>query len=589
MQFLIQPRTMALMAGVGFLATTVAFGCGEDGQDGAPTLVQQMDAGDECEYGGTEIVTGFDRSGDGDIDDVTDSVVICDGAPGTDGVDGESGGEGSDALVTTSIEEPGSNCEYGGVRVDRGVDEDGSGDLSSDEIEDTQFMCTRAPCATGEPLFFDIDTSGLPDRYADGFTYVAPVETDAEIADVEAFDPTGGETEVETHWNEDEEQIEFEHIEGEDSVELTLIATDGCDISIDSVRLGPWEPAVGDLYAAHMASGFDELEVSDGDADLGEVSTFEVVGPEETPWGDYELEFSEGISTVATAPLLELDPFDEELVIAYEDDGDIEFGIHSVDTSEPDSDQFRMRFSHTDEDLDEVDLYMVDEDEETELLFDDVDFGETTDAEQFDADDDSYLGLDTEDDGEVDVMFEDVVGDLEEAANFEVFVVQQPAGLHWLVAHDYDSGDTQMYVDRESLDELEFDSEPDIELETDDDAEDTIHVSGCGTVGDITMDIDLSHNWYSTNITVYLENPAGDEYPLWSEGAQVGGDGDNLIGNFNNTIDPDAGFSAVEDDPVPISVFNGDNADGDWTLRVWNDSGFTEGTLNSWQLNIGCF
>lgn len=47
-------------------------------------------------------------------------------------------------IVDVSEEEPGENCEAGGTRVDIGDDQNGDGELSDDEIEQTQYNCDNS-------------------------------------------------------------------------------------------------------------------------------------------------------------------------------------------------------------------------------------------------------------------------------------------------------------------------------------------------------------------------------------------------------------------------------------------------------------
>ena len=62
----------------------------------------------------------------------------------------------AEKLMTAQPEAPGSNCQYGGQRLDTGLDLDGNGVLAGAEISSTQFVCNGAPGATG-----DAGTPGL--------------------------------------------------------------------------------------------------------------------------------------------------------------------------------------------------------------------------------------------------------------------------------------------------------------------------------------------------------------------------------------------------------------------------------------------
>jgi ELWxxDGT repeat protein len=64
-----------------------------------------------------------------------------DGADGQNGADGQDGANGQTSLMSTSFEAPGANCPTGGTRVVTGIDDNGNNALSTDEIDDTIFIC----------------------------------------------------------------------------------------------------------------------------------------------------------------------------------------------------------------------------------------------------------------------------------------------------------------------------------------------------------------------------------------------------------------------------------------------------------------
>src|SRR5580698_550365 len=51
-------------------------------------------------------------------------------------------------LTTATAEPPGSNCPYGGTRVDVGVDRNGNGILDPSEIQSTFYVCAAEPLAS---------------------------------------------------------------------------------------------------------------------------------------------------------------------------------------------------------------------------------------------------------------------------------------------------------------------------------------------------------------------------------------------------------------------------------------------------------
>ena len=107
---------------------------GKDGQDGT----NGVDGKD-----GTNGVDGKDGTNGVDGKDGTNGSNGSDGVNGKDGVNGEAGVPGKSSLVRSSHELAGDNCAYAGVRVESGLDQNGDGMLSDDEVDaaQTQFLC----------------------------------------------------------------------------------------------------------------------------------------------------------------------------------------------------------------------------------------------------------------------------------------------------------------------------------------------------------------------------------------------------------------------------------------------------------------
>lgn len=99
-----------------------------------------------CPQGGVSIEIGLDSNQNGELDDneVQHEYEVCNGVDGSDGSDGENGTDGLNglnSLIETSEELPGANCSYGGIRIDVGLDNDGSGILDSGEVDQTRYVC----------------------------------------------------------------------------------------------------------------------------------------------------------------------------------------------------------------------------------------------------------------------------------------------------------------------------------------------------------------------------------------------------------------------------------------------------------------
>ena len=103
---------------------------GYSGDDGRSVLVESGSA-DECPEGGIEYTFGYDSDGDGEIDDIIDSDVIC------DGTDGDAGDDGHSVLVET--DDAGEVCPAGGSSYTFGYDSDGDGEI--DDVLTTDVVC----------------------------------------------------------------------------------------------------------------------------------------------------------------------------------------------------------------------------------------------------------------------------------------------------------------------------------------------------------------------------------------------------------------------------------------------------------------
>lgn len=110
------------------------------------TLVATVDepAGANCTYGGTAVHAGLDLNNNSvlDPDEVTTTAYVCTGAPGSAGGPGPAGPA---ALVSTATEPAGPNCTFGGVAVSTGTDTDGDGALAPGEVQSTVYVCTPPP------------------------------------------------------------------------------------------------------------------------------------------------------------------------------------------------------------------------------------------------------------------------------------------------------------------------------------------------------------------------------------------------------------------------------------------------------------
>lgn len=122
----------------------------------SPVLVR-IDAelpGEHCAAGGAAILTGTDANDNGALDDeeivAAQTKYVCNGTigqpgqPGQPGEKGDAGVGGHNALTVLTAEPAGPNCQFGGTKVEAGLDLDDSGTLSADEITNTSYVCDRS-------------------------------------------------------------------------------------------------------------------------------------------------------------------------------------------------------------------------------------------------------------------------------------------------------------------------------------------------------------------------------------------------------------------------------------------------------------
>ncbi|MHC4406333.1 MAG: C25 family cysteine peptidase, partial [Planctomycetota bacterium] len=116
----------------------------------------------------------------------------------------------------------------------------------------------------------------------------------------------------------------------------------------------------------------------------------------------------------------------------------------------------------------------------------------------------------------------------------------------------------------------------------------TLEVAGAATVGDLNVSLDVSHT-YDGDLAAYLISPLGTRVELFS---YVGGWGDN----FTDTVFDDEADASIADAEAPftgsfrpegrLSMFDGQNPNGTWTLEITDAMSWDVGTLNHWSLEI---
>jgi subtilisin-like proprotein convertase family protein len=121
-------------------------------------------------------------------------------------------------------------------------------------------------------------------------------------------------------------------------------------------------------------------------------------------------------------------------------------------------------------------------------------------------------------------------------------------------------------------------------------ASSTILVEGFDLIDDVNVTLNISQT-IDSSAQVFLIGPSGTAIQLF---AGVGASGSNFT---NTTLDDEAAiaisagsapFSGTFRPLTPLSLFDGQNPNGAWTLQFTNLSA-TSGTLNSWSLTLANF
>ena len=140
-------------------------GTGES--DGLSTLFlsSQEPPGGNCSSGGVKLVSGLDSNRNGTLDAVEIGGLpsyVC---------NGEKGADGTNALLRVAEEAAGTNCPYGGQKIEAGVDDNGDGILSIDEVDQTNFVCNGAagpPGSVGGTSLINLVDEAPGDNCAEG-------------------------------------------------------------------------------------------------------------------------------------------------------------------------------------------------------------------------------------------------------------------------------------------------------------------------------------------------------------------------------------------------------------------------------------
>lgn len=129
---------------IAFLLVACEGPAGPNGPTGSNGMVSTADEppGANCENGGTKIEIGVDSNGNGVLDpsEITKTSYVCNS-------------EGTNALVSASPEPAGTNCPFGGTKIETGLDTNHDSTLDPSEVDAsaTTYVCVLGPSGALSP------------------------------------------------------------------------------------------------------------------------------------------------------------------------------------------------------------------------------------------------------------------------------------------------------------------------------------------------------------------------------------------------------------------------------------------------------
>ncbi|NJX16719.1 proprotein convertase P-domain-containing protein [Tamlana crocina] len=115
-----------------------------------------------------------------------------------------------------------------------------------------------------------------------------------------------------------------------------------------------------------------------------------------------------------------------------------------------------------------------------------------------------------------------------------------------------------------------------------------INVSDSFSISDVNVTIDISHTW-NDDLDIYLISPSGTNIELSTDNGGSRDDYNNVTFDDNspNTLpNGNSDLSGFYRPEEALSALNGEDSNGNWTLRVIDDASGDGGTINSITLNL---
>ena len=129
--------------------SVVSLDVAEDEESAILVETEGREADVYCPEGGADIFLGTDFDGDGKLstNEITTSTKVChgqqglSGPQGQSGQDGENGFNGNSSLVNLTALSPGIPCQFGGIQIQSGIDNDQNQFLDEEEVQTTAHIC----------------------------------------------------------------------------------------------------------------------------------------------------------------------------------------------------------------------------------------------------------------------------------------------------------------------------------------------------------------------------------------------------------------------------------------------------------------
>lgn len=116
----------------------------------------------------------------------------------------------------------------------------------------------------------------------------------------------------------------------------------------------------------------------------------------------------------------------------------------------------------------------------------------------------------------------------------------------------------------------------------------TINIPDTYVLTDVNITINISHTW-NADLDIYLISPTGTNVELSTDNGGSGNNYNNVTFDDTSTNTLPTGNTTISGTYQPegsLASFNGQNSNGNWILRVTDDTNADGGTINSITLNL---